>query len=117
MSHVRTWPASSVAHAEETYTALHKTYLSRGNSHLESRGSSTSMTPASMGVQLEERRVTRISDVVDFPEELDSKENCGDRPNIQAECPTDTALLQSKNGLDKGTKDTVKQGTGQNTHT
>lgn len=28
-----------------------------------------------MGVQLEERRVTRISDVVDFPEELDSKEN------------------------------------------
>lgn len=31
-----------------------------------------------MGAQLEERRVTRISDVLDFPDELESRENCGD---------------------------------------
>lgn len=53
-------------------------YFSRGNSHLESKGRSSSTTPASMGAQLEERRVTRISDVLDFPDELESRENCGD---------------------------------------
>lgn len=55
-------------------------YLSRGNSHLVSRGRSSSMTPASIGAQLEERRVTRIRDVLDFPEELESRENCGESP-------------------------------------
>lgn len=43
---------------------------------MESRGRSSSTTPASMGAQLEERRVTRIRDVLDFPEELESRENC-----------------------------------------
>lgn len=38
------------------------------------------MTPASIGAQLEERRVTRIRDVLDFPEELESRENCGESP-------------------------------------
>lgn len=45
---------------------------------MESRGRSSSTTPASMGAQLEERRVTRIRDVLDFPEELESRENCGE---------------------------------------
>lgn len=38
------------------------------------------MTPASIGAQLEERRVTRIRDVLDFPEELESRENCRESP-------------------------------------
>lgn len=37
------------------------------------------MTPASIGAQLEDRRVTRIRDVLDFPEELESRENCEER--------------------------------------
>lgn len=42
------------------------------------------MTPASIGAQLEDRRVTRIRDVLDFPEELESRENCGDRHRSSA---------------------------------
>lgn len=42
------------------------------------------MTPASIGAQLEESRVTRIRDVLDFPEELESRENCGERHRSSA---------------------------------
>lgn len=54
---------------------------------MESRGRSSSMTPASMGAQLEERRVTRIRDVLDFPEELESRENCGEIRRTSAAWP------------------------------
>lgn len=66
-------------------------YLSRGNSHLASRGRSSSMTPASIGAQLEERRVTRIRDVLDFPEELESRENCGETQVLSQPIPCSRA--------------------------
>lgn len=91
----------------QTHTPSHKFYLSRGNSHLESSGSSTSMTPASIGVQLDERRVTRIKDVVDFPEELDSSENCGNSPKHLLNWPTNTTFLRCRNRLAKGLKGLV----------
>ena len=37
------------------------------------------MTPASMGEQLDERRATLIRDALDFPDELESTEYCGNR--------------------------------------
>lgn len=67
------------------------TYLSRGNSQMGSRGSSNSMTPASMGVQLDDRRATLMSEALDLPEELESREYCGGR--------TQESRCQCKNTL------------------
>lgn len=65
---------------------------------MASRGRSSSMTPASIGAQLEERRVTRIRDVLDFPEELESRENCGERHRSSA-IPCSRAKQKSKKTL------------------
>lgn len=53
-----------------------------------------------MGVQLEERRVTRISDVVDFPEELDSKENCEVNRGHTLDFSPNAVLFQSSKRRD-----------------
>lgn len=51
-------------------------YRVRGNSHLGSEGSSSSETLASMGPSLEDRRAIRTSGVLEFMEELESKDTC-----------------------------------------
>lgn len=48
----------------------------RGNSHLGSEGSSSSETLASIGPSLEDRRAIRTSGVLEFMEELESKDTC-----------------------------------------
>lgn len=55
------------------------TYLSLGNSHFGSSGSSYSETPASMGASaVEERRVVILTrGVLEFMEELESADTCG----------------------------------------
>jgi len=51
-------------------------YRVRGNSHLGSEGSSSSETLASIGPSLDDRRAIRTSGVLEFMEELESKDTC-----------------------------------------
>lgn len=51
-------------------------YLVRGNSHLGSDGSSSSDTLASIGPSLDDRRAILTSGVLEFMEELESKDTC-----------------------------------------
>lgn len=48
----------------------------RGNSHLGSGGSSSSETLASIGPSLDDRRAILTSGVLEFMEELESKDTC-----------------------------------------
>jgi len=63
------------------------THLSLGNSHSGSQGSSNSITPASIGEQLDDRRATLISEALDFPDELESTEYCGNRFAVNTHTP------------------------------
>lgn len=51
-------------------------YRVRGNSHLGSEGSSSSETLASIGPSLDDRRAILTSGVLEFMEELESKDTC-----------------------------------------
>lgn len=51
-------------------------YRVRGNSHLGSVGSSSSETLASIGPSLDDRRAILTNGVLEFMEELESKDTC-----------------------------------------
>lgn len=58
------------------YVVSSVSHRDRGNSHLGSEGSSSSETLASIGPSLDDKRAIRTSGVLEFMEELESKDTC-----------------------------------------
>ena len=55
---------------------MRASYRVRENSHLGSEGSSSSSTLASIGPSLDDRRAILTNGVLEFMEELESKDTC-----------------------------------------
>lgn len=66
-------------------------YRERGNSHLGSEGSSSSETLARIGPSLEDSRAIRTSGVLEFMDELESKDTC-----LGAKDKTETIVIVSE---------------------
>ncbi|TNN73192.1 hypothetical protein EYF80_016678 [Liparis tanakae] len=71
-SAITTWPKQPSPRGFPRVSLKHK----QRNSHLGSEGSSSSETLASMGPSLDDRRAIRTSGVLEFMEELESKDTC-----------------------------------------